>query len=123
MNYHNGNIEAWIDFFLDGVIEIANEAVTTVDKITRLREKDMTKIQGLGKRAAESAMLVMPRLYAQPIVNVSVIQQWTGFSRPGSHEVIDRFMRMHILSRKNKDSTYGQSYIYKEYLNIFDDRK
>ena len=117
--YHSGNIATWIDFFLDGVIEIANEAIMTVDKITKLRERDMMKMQSLGKRAAKSATLVMPKLYAQPIVNVPVVQKWTGFSRPGAQEVIKRFIEMKILSPKNIDVTYGQSYIYQEYLNIF----
>ncbi len=121
--YHNGDVVSWVDFFLDGVIEIANEAVVTVDKITKLREQDMMKMQSLGKRAAESAMLVMPKLYAQPIVNIPVVAQWTGFSRPGSQEVINRFIEMKILSPKDKDITYGQSYIYREYLNIFADEK
>ena len=120
--YHNGDVVSWINFFLDGVIEIANEAVMTVDKITKLRERDMMKMQSLGKRAAESAIIVMPRLYAQPIVNVPAIQEWTGFSRPGSQEVINRFIEMKILSPKDKDITYGQSYIYREYLNIFSER-
>ena len=46
--YHNGDVVSWVDFFLDGVIEIANEAVATVDKITKLREQDMMKMQTLG---------------------------------------------------------------------------
>lgn len=121
-DYHNGNIALWINFFLDGVIEISNEAINIVDRITSLRERDFMKIQKLGKRAAESAVQIMPKLYRQPIVNVSIIQQWTGYSRPGSQQVINRFVRMKILSKKNKDVTYGQSYIYKEYLNIFADR-
>jgi len=32
--YHNGNVEVWIDFFLDGVIEIAKEAIDIAGKIT-----------------------------------------------------------------------------------------
>lgn len=120
-DYHTGNIVSWVDFFLDGIIEIANEATTIVDKITKLKEQDMAKIQNLGKRAAESAMKVMPKLYKQPIVNVAIIQQWTGFSRPGSQEVIDRFIKMGILSSKDKDVAYGQSYIYLKYLDIFSD--
>ena len=120
--YHNGNVGAWTDFFLDGVIEISDEAIAIVDKITNLRESDFMKIQKLGKRAAESAVQIMPKLYGQPIVNVSIIQQWTGYSRPGAQEVINRFITLKILSPKNKDLKYGQSYIYKEYLNIFSDR-
>lgn len=121
-DYHTGNVASWIDFFLDGVIEISNEAIDIVDKITSLRERDFMKIQKLGKRAAESAVLIMPKLYRQPIVNVSIIQQWTGYSRPGAQEVINRFIKIKILSPKDKDIKYGQSYIYKEYLNIFVDK-
>lgn len=117
--YHNGNIESWMDFFLDGVIEIANEAIGIVSKITALREKDMTKIHTLGKRASESAMLVLPKLYAQPIVNVGVIKKWTGFTHAGAERVIDRFVKIGILTPKDKNKTYGQSYMYKNYVDIF----
>jgi Fic family protein len=120
-SYHsdNGNISDWINFFLDGVIEIAKEAISTVEKITILREKDMLKIQKLGKRASESASLVLPKLYAQPIISVSLIQKWTGFTRAGAQAVIDRFIELGILSPKDKDKKYGQSYIYKKYITIF----
>ncbi|MCK9409677.1 MAG: Fic family protein [Bacteriovoracaceae bacterium] len=117
--YHNGKVFEWTDFFLDGVIEIANEAIDTVGKITLLREKDMTKIQTFGKRAAESAMMVLPKLYEQPIVNVALIQAMTGFTRQGVQIVIDRFVDKKILFPKNEDVKYGQSYVYREYLNIF----
>lgn len=117
--YHDGKVEEWIDFFLDGVIKIASEAIDIVDRITALREKDMAKIQTLGKRAAESACQVLPRLYGQPIVDVAMIQKWTGFSRPGAQRVIDRFIDKGILKPKDKEIKYGRSYVYKEYLDIF----
>mgnify|MGYP001220109371 FL=1 len=119
--YHNGNIFEWIDFFLDGVIEIANEAIDIVGKITILRQKDIMKIQKLGKRASESGAIVLPKLYGQPIVNANVIQKWTGFTRAGAQTVIDRFIKMGILAPKDKDKKYGQSYIYKEYVDIFNE--
>ncbi|MBI5023302.1 MAG: Fic family protein [Candidatus Magasanikbacteria bacterium] len=119
LGYHNGNVSNWIEFFLDGVVEIANEAIDTVGKITTLRERDLLKIQTLGKRASESAALVLPKLYAQPIVTVSVVQKWTGFTRAGAQTVIDRFIRMGILTPKDKGKKYGQSYMYKNYIDIF----
>ncbi len=117
--YHNGNVSEWVEFFLDGVIEIANEAIEIVDKITVLREKDMALIQTLGKRASESAIQVLPRLYGQPIVNMPIIQKWTRFTRAGAQVVINRFIEKGILIPKDKDKKYGQSYVYKEYLDIF----
>lgn len=117
--YHNGKIQEWVEFFIDGVIEIAEEAIVIVEKITELKEKDSMKIQSFGKRAAESAVLVLPRLYANPIVNVSVIREWTSFSAPGAQSVIDRFIEVGILTPKDKDKKYGQSYVYQEYLTLF----
>jgi len=120
--YHNGEVTEWIEFFLEGVTEIANEAITIVDEITVLRIRDMEKVQKLGKRASESAIKVLPNLYGQPIVNVALVQKWTGFTRAGAQTVIDRFVDMNILKPKNKDKKYGQSYIYEEYVDIFLDK-
>lgn len=121
LGYHNGNANDWVGFFLDGVVEIAGEAIDTVGKITTLRENDLLKIQMLGKRASESATLVLPKLYAQPIVTGSVVQKWTGFTRAGAQTVIDRFIKMGILIPKDKGKKYGQSYMYKSYIDIFSD--
>ncbi len=120
-SYHNGVVSDWIDFFLDGVIEIANEAIDIVAKITVLRQQDMDKIQTFGKRASESAIKVLPKLYGQPVVNVALVQEWTGFTRAGAQAVIDRFIALKILSHKDKDKTYGQSYIYEKYVDLFND--
>ena len=119
--YHNGQVFDWVDFFLDGVVEIANEAIDIVGKITQLREENRQKIQKLGTRASDSAVMILPKLYGQPIVNVSIIQKWTGFTRAGAGRVIDRFIDMRILVPKDQDKKYGQSYVYKKYLNIFYD--
>jgi Fic family protein len=117
--YHNSHVSAWIDFFLDGVIEIANEAIETVTQITSLRAKDLEKIQTLGKRSATSAMAVLPKLYGQPIVNTATVQKWTGFTRAGAQLVIDRFQKLKILTAKKAENRYDQSYEYREYLKIF----
>jgi len=118
----SADVSAWIEFFLDGVIEIANEAIEIVGKITLLREVDMRKVQTLGKRASESAMIVLPKLYGQPIINNAIVRNWTGFtSRAGTQSLIDRFVDKGILTPKDNDKKYGQSYVYKEYLDIFTD--
>ena len=120
--YHQGKVFEWLDFYVDGVIEIANEAIRIAEKITSLREEDRSMVQSLGKRAAESATKILPRLYAQPIVNVNTIKQWTGYTRDGAYKTITRFVALGILTPKDVDKKYGQSYMYKRYLDIFIDR-
>jgi Fic family protein len=121
-SYHSGKVYDWVDFYLDGVIEIANEAILIVDKITKLREQDMQQLQMFGKRAAESAVPVLQKLYTQPIANNALIQKWTGFTRKGAQTVINRLIEIKILQPKDEDKKYGQSYVYEDYLNIFIDK-
>ena len=121
--YHDGEVEAWIDFFLDGVIEISEEAIGTICAITKLQKQDMMKIQSLGKRASESAILVLPQLYQMPIVNVAKIQEWTRFTRAGAQNIIDRFVELGILYDRDPKKTYDKSYIYKKYVDVFANEK
>lgn len=116
--YHDedSNIESWLDFFLDGITEVAGEAIDTVKQINMLRDEDMAKIQSLGKTASESAMKVLPELYKLPIVNVHTIQSWTGFTKQGAQNVIDRFIDLNILQLKDENINYGRSSYIKNML-------
>ena len=117
--YHHGEVGTWLDFFLDGVIETSEQAIKVSQKITKLREKDMTKLQALAKRESESGILVLQRLYGQPIISTKTIMEWTGFSRVGSQKVIDRFVKLGILEAKDEKKSYDRSYQYKKYIDIF----
>lgn len=119
-NYHNGNVESWIDFFLDGVIETAQESIEITSKIRRLRDNDMLKIQALAKRESESGVLMLSRLFGSPVVNTRRVMKWTGFTRAGAQRVIDRFVALGILRPQKEKRTYDRSYMYKTYVNIFD---
>lgn len=80
----------------------------------------MAKVQTLSKTASESAIKVLPKLYELPIVNVEKIQEWTGYTRQGAQKVIDRFVALDILRQKDMNKKYGRSFIYQEYVRIFD---
>lgn len=118
-SYHNGDVEDWLGFFLDGVIETSDEAIETAKKITILREEDMKKVQSLGKTASESAIKILPQLFKLPIVNVSKIAEWTGYSNRGALEVVNRLVKIGILEPKDENKKYGRSFIYRRYVNIF----
>lgn len=118
-DYHNGDVESWIDFFLDGVIETAQESIEISRKIRQLRDDDMAKIQALAKRESESGVLVLSHLFGFPIVNTRRIMDWTKFTRAGAQKVIDRFVKLEILKPQKERGAYDRSYIYRSYVNIF----
>lgn len=118
-DYHDGQIDKWIDFFLDGVIETAQQSISISKSIRELRDKDMMKIQAQAKRESESGVLVLSKLFASPIVNTSTIMKWTGFTRGGAQRVIDRFIELKILEPKDEKGAYDRSYAYQSYIGIF----
>ena len=117
--YHEGEVIAWLDFFLDGVIEIANDSISISKEIRKLRDDDMVKVQSLAKRESESGVLVLSRLFVNPIVSTRVIMNWTGFTRAGAQGVIDRFVKLGILRLKEEKENYDRTYIYSKYVDAF----
>ncbi len=118
-DYHDGNVFSWLEFFLDGVIEIAQEAIDVAGEIREIRDTDMEKIQKLSKTASDSSMKVLNYLFENPIVSVKNIMKVTGFSRTGSQKVLDRFVDMGILKEQKKEVNYDTKYIYAKYFNAF----
>jgi Fic family protein len=117
--YHNNRVIEWLDFFLDAVIETANESIATSKKITRLVEDDMRKIQSLGKREATSSITLLRSLFKTPIVNSALVSSYTGYTRNGAQKVIERFVELDILKQRSETEKYGKTYIYKKYVEIF----
>lgn len=117
--YHNGQIEDWLNFFLDGVIETANESISISKKIRKIRDEDMDKLIALAKRESESGVAVLKKLYGVPIVTTKIIMDWTGFSRGGAQKLIDRFSNLGILEIVDEESEYDRKYRYKKYLEAF----
>lgn len=118
--YHSehGEISTWLNFFLDGVAIIADEAIGISKKINTLRQKDIDKIQTLGRRA-KTGIIVLENLYRLPIVSVRTIVEWTGLSRPQANELVKKLLEIGILEQKNKDINYGREFWYKNYLDLF----
>lgn len=120
--YHDeeSDIDGWLEFFLDGIAEIANSSIETCTKITALRDRDFAKMQKLGKKSAASTLEIVRKLYGQPIVGVAEIIKWTGFTPPGAYKVIERLKDLKILEPLG-DTGYDQKYVYADYYELFDD--
>ncbi len=119
--YHNGEVVAWLDFFLDGIIETAESAIATCAAITRLRERDMAKVQKLNRTASEATVIILNGLYKMPIVGIADVVKWTGYSSVGGYKAIERLVNMGILSPiKPGDNVYAQKWAYGDYLTLFD---
>lgn len=118
--YHSeeGDISTWLDFFLDGVAIIASEAIETSKKINTLRQKDIVRIQSLGRRT-KNGIIVLENLYKLPIISVRNVEEWTSLSRPQANELVQKFIEIGILEQKDKNTEYGREFWYRKYVDLF----
>ena len=80
-----GNWERWLDFFADGVVASANEAVNAAQRLLALTAADSIRIESLG-RAAASALMIHRVMQRQPIASPS----WLAKTTKLTHTTVNR---------------------------------
>jgi Fic family protein len=112
-----GNWEEWLKFFLQGVIETANEAVESTQLILKLFAEDREKIENLGKSSA-SILTVHHYLQKSPIIDAKGIVQ---LSAPLTLPTINKsFSQLHELGivKEITGKARNKIYVYQKYLDI-----
>jgi Fic family protein len=69
--------EEWLHFFIEGVVQIANQASETAIALNRLFDEDRQRIQSLGTSSG-TATLVHLHLQANPISSIGAISKATS---------------------------------------------
>lgn len=111
---HDGNWEGWLDFFLRGVAETAEEATATAQAIVQLRERDRAAIQDVGAHASQ----FLDHLYEHPVVNVAAAQAALHVSWPTSSKLVQLFAARGIL-REVTGLRRNRVFRYEPYLRMF----
>jgi Fic family protein len=82
-----GDWEAWLGFFADGVRETAATAVTTAQRLVRLFQDDRARIQDFG-RSAGSALRLHTAFQERPIAAAAGLAERTGLSIPAVNKTL-----------------------------------
>ena len=111
------NINQWLKFFLTGVIQTAEKGIKTFDEILKLQKILNEKLSVLGIRSAD-ANKVIEYLYANPVINVTTVEQIIEKSNVSSYKMIADLEKIGIL-RKITGGQRGRLYAFKEYIDLF----
>lgn len=114
----NGDWEAWLAFFLDGVRVTADGAVRTAEAIEALFRTDRERIGTLG-RAAGSALRVHQVLTSRPIVSIGEVQRRSGLSHPAAGAAFERLVEQGMV-REITGRRRDRLFAYQGYLEILD---
>lgn len=113
-----GEWEAWLAFFLRGVMTVATEAAETAKRIQLLREDHRQAItEGLG-RAAGNGHRVLESLFDRPIVAVADVQKMTGTTYVAANNMVARLVELGVLVEMTGYAR-NRRFRYEPYVRLF----
>ena len=113
-----GNYEQWITFFLQAVMESAEDAVHTIDQLTALHDKNMTLLmEGVAKRQSDTLKKLFAYLEANPIIEVKKTSQALEMAYNTIARAVAVLVEKGILVQSEKAGK-TRIYSYSEYLDI-----
>jgi len=113
----SGQIDQWVKFFLNAVIQTARKGRETFESIIKLREKYNKKILKLNSRA-EMASLLLKELYSKPKMNVKEIAFILKVSYVTANDLANNFEKLGLF-RETTGYARNRVYVLEEYLNLF----
>ncbi len=111
-----GDWEAWLAFFADGVSTTARGAVETARAIEKLFQKDRERIHALG-RGANSALLVHHALEKRPLETIGRLASATKLTVPTVTKAITALEKLRIVREITKRRR-GRVFSYSAYLGL-----
>ncbi len=102
----------WIAFYLRCVSESAADCVETISRLVAMREQHREGLAGGLGYAVSKGLVVLDRLFQQPLTTVADVQQTTGTSYVAANTLVRRLVDLGILEevtgyRRNRVFRYG----------------
>jgi len=111
-----GEYEQWVQFFLTAILEAANDAIETIDKLTLLHEKNTPLIAGFA-RSATTLKKVFNYLETNPIIDIKKTSIELGLSFNTVSSAVNKLCSVGILKQVNK-AHRNRVFAYENYLDI-----
>ncbi|MEJ2637668.1 MAG: Fic family protein [Calditrichia bacterium] len=112
------DLNKWIKFFLTGIIQTADNAVSTLKNIIKMKESiEKESIMKMGKRS-HRGMALFHYLFKKPVVSVKSVQTATGLSPKAANDLVQAFIKEKILV-ETTGYQRNRIFIFEEYLKMF----
>ena len=106
----------WITFFLEGVRQTAELAVSTARRLTDMFDGDQERIIRIG-RAANSALRVQQALKERPVATLPALCERTGLTFPTVSSALNRLIELGIV-REATGAARNRIFVYDRFLSV-----
>ncbi|MCE9594359.1 MAG: Fic family protein [Planctomycetes bacterium] len=114
-----GDWEAWVTFYLEGVREVAAGAVSTAERLSSVFKEDRARIESSGRRAS-SALRVHDALKVSPMRSMSAVCAATQLSFPTASSAMSLLAELGI-ARELTGKRRNRLFVYDRYLAILNE--
>ncbi len=114
-----GAWEAWLRFFLEGVIDVANSTSDTTREIVKMIERDRERIHTFGRGAA-TALRVHDQAVKRVVIKPPTIARHLKLTEPPVYAAVARLEDAGIV-REVTGRARGKTYVYGEYMDILNE--
>lgn len=115
----DGDWESWVEFFLTGIRDTAEQAVEAAQQILELLDRDRQSLEGLGRQRL-SALQVHRAVQSHPFFTVPRISRTSGLSYPTVARAIANMEGLGMVKRL-PFKTGPQIFTYDRYLQILNE--
>ena len=112
-----GEFEEWIEFFIKGICEVSEDAISSIKKIVKLKKTDIEKIRKATKGNVLNLLSAYDFLLKHPILEVKDICNFLSLSKPTANNLLETLVDLGILELLEDKQRYKQ-YVYREYVDI-----
>lgn len=111
-----GDWEAWVDFFLEGVEQTANGAVNTAQRLVALFQADQQRVQAAGS----SALRVFSALHQRPLSSLKHLAAASDLSFPTASKAVLALANLGIVEELTGQRR-NRVFAYSAYLAILNE--
>ena len=105
----------WIDFFLRGVSEQSNSAISQAKQLEELHQEWYKRLEA--PRASTLLFRLADSLFEIPFITIPIAKTILGVSYPGAKYNVEKLVKAGILKQIN-DTSYNRLFVAKEILDI-----
>ena len=113
----SNDLEQWITFFLNGIVETVQDGIKTFREVLELQREYDTNILTLGSRA-KNAQELLRFMYVTPIVNVRSVEKELDISFSSANRLLKSLTELGMLKETTDDSR-NRLFVLEKYLNLF----
>ena len=111
----SGNFDAWISFFLEGIVSVSAQVLNTTQRIQQLERRDIDRL--ITSPVGPSGVLLLRLLMLQPVVRVKDVERHLNVSYSKANTLVAVSEAIGLLEQITAGRR-NRKFRYREYVDI-----